>query len=112
MYPDCRPQFVALISETIAVGNEGFSPPRVEAPFVDWTKAEIAAHGTRLAAPFALTWSCYQGGSTHCGVCGTCYERREAFREIGVVDQVEYLDSTTRFVDPTTDDPARTRVGR
>ena len=46
--------------------------------------------GDELGVPFADTWSCYKGGVAHCGTCGTCVERREAFADAGVVDPTEY----------------------
>ena len=62
----------------------------VFAPFVNVTKTEIARLGADVGAPFALTWSCYAGGDQHCGRCGTCVERREAFEESGVPDPTTY----------------------
>lgn len=97
VYPDCRPEFVSALGELAAVANEGFDPPVVEAPFVHVTKTDIARRGAELGAPLHLSWSCYQGGDVHCGVCGTCYERREAFRDAGLPDPTAYADSTTRF---------------
>ena len=49
-----------------------------------------AAAGAKLGVNFARTWSCYKGGAIHCGTCGTCVERREAFLQAGVVDPTEY----------------------
>lgn len=100
IYPDCRPEFLAALRELVAVANHGFPTPKIEAPFITWSKADVAAHGTRLDAPLALSWSCYQGGDTHCGTCGTCYERREAFQHAGLVDPTDYLDAVTRFAAP------------
>jgi 7-cyano-7-deazaguanine synthase len=100
VYPDCRPAFIGALRELVAVANDGFPTPRVEVPFMTWSKADIAAHGTRLGAPLALSWSCYKGGASHCGVCGTCYERREAFRDAGIPDPTGYLDSVTQFAAP------------
>jgi 7-cyano-7-deazaguanine synthase len=100
IYPDCRPQFIDALGKLVDVANEGFDPPRIEAPFLHWTKTEIALHGTRLNAPLELTWSCYKGGERHCGVCGTCYERREAFREAGLRDPTDYVDSSTVYAAP------------
>lgn len=100
VYPDCRPAFLTTLRELVTVANEGFPTPQVEAPFMTWSKAQIAEHGTRLGAPLAKSWSCYRGGDAHCGTCGTCYERREAFQEAGVVDPTEYLDSVTTFTSP------------
>jgi len=34
----------------------------------------------RLGVDYTRTWSCYKGGAVHCGKCGTCVERREAFQ--------------------------------
>ena len=59
-------------------------------PFIAWNKAQIVAEGVRLGVDFARTWSCYKGGEWHCGVCGTCVERREAFQQAGVPDPTTY----------------------
>ncbi|MFI0729700.1 7-cyano-7-deazaguanine synthase QueC [Streptomyces sp. NPDC021225] len=100
IYPDCRPAFHAALRELVTVANEGFPTPSVEAPFITWSKADIAAHGMRLGAPLEASWSCYKGGERHCGTCGTCYERREAFQTAGLTDPTEYLDAVTRFAAP------------
>ncbi|MFJ2814929.1 7-cyano-7-deazaguanine synthase QueC [Streptomyces sp. NPDC091279] len=100
IYPDCRPAFLTALSDLVTVANEGFPTPNVEAPFITWSKSDIAAHGTRLGAPLTISWSCYKGGERHCGTCGTCYERREAFREAGLADPTDYLDATTEFAAP------------
>ncbi|MFJ6701067.1 7-cyano-7-deazaguanine synthase QueC [Streptomyces sp. NPDC091272] len=100
VYPDCRPAFVTALDALVAVANEGFPTPRIEAPFIHWAKSDIATHGTRLGAPLELSWSCYKGGELHCGTCGTCYERREAFRDAGLHDPTEYIDDVTEFAAP------------
>src|SRR5262249_3497654 len=96
VYPDCRPAFVDAYAVMVAVANEGFLPDgfAVLAPFVHLSKAQIVALGAELAVPFAQTWSCYRGGERHCGSCGTCVERREAFGLAGVVDPTEYAGAT------------------
>jgi 7-cyano-7-deazaguanine synthase len=43
-----------------------------------------------VGVPFAETWSCYVGGDEHCGRCGTCVERIEAFERAGVADPTSY----------------------
>jgi 7-cyano-7-deazaguanine synthase len=100
IYPDCRPEFVDTLRRLVDIANEGFDPPRVEAPFVNISKTDIARRAAELGAPLHLSWSCYQGGSVHCGVCGTCYERREAFQDAGLSDPTIYADSTTVFATP------------
>ena len=42
--------------------------------------------------PFEKTWSCYKGQDLHCGRCGTCVERREAFYLAGVEDPTTYAE--------------------
>jgi 7-cyano-7-deazaguanine synthase len=92
IYPDCRPAFVEVFTTLARVANEGFIAPgfRILAPFIDKTKVEIVQIGAGLEVPYANTWSCYQGGELHCGVCGTCVERKEAFVLAGVADPTTY----------------------
>ena len=58
----------------------------LKAPFVNWTKAEVVKKGLALHVPYALTWSCYEGGEEPCGVCGTCRDRAATFAANGVAD--------------------------
>lgn len=91
IYPDCRPAFIEAFAAMQAIALESFPTPRLEAPFLHATKADIARQGHQLGVPFELTWSCYKGGEAHCGTCGTCTERREAFDLAGVPDPTRYL---------------------
>lgn len=88
IYPDCRPEFVDFMKLAIRAASEG--KVELDAPFVLCTKAEIVSNGIALQVPFHLTYSCYKGGERHCGKCGTCTERREAFRDAGFPDPTEY----------------------
>ncbi|MFH9423954.1 7-cyano-7-deazaguanine synthase QueC [Streptomyces sp. NPDC017056] len=100
IYPDCRPAFVKALDHLVQVANEGFPTPHVETPFITWSKTDIAVYGNRIGAPLGESWSCYRGGDRHCGTCGTCYERREAFRNAEVPDPTEYIDDVTEFAAP------------
>lgn len=84
IYHDCRPDFVDAMREVISFCDG--AAPRLMTPFIDDTKAEIVRIGSQLGVPFELTWSCYEGGAAHCGRCGTCVERREAFELAGIED--------------------------
>ena len=53
-------------------------------------KADLVRLGAELGLPFEKTWSCYKGLDLHCGRCGTCFERREAFYLAGVPDPTTY----------------------
>jgi 7-cyano-7-deazaguanine synthase len=92
IYPDCRPAFVEAAEQLALVANEGFVADgfHLLAPFLYSTKAEIARRGVELGVAFEDTWSCYAGGDRHCGRCGTCVERREAFALAGVPDPTAY----------------------
>lgn len=90
IYPDCRPGFVEAMGRAMEEGTyDGVS---ILAPFTDISKAEIARIGARLGVDYADTYSCYKGGERHCGRCGTCTERREAFRLAGIPDPTIYED--------------------
>lgn len=88
IYPDCRPQFLMAAATATTLGY-GIN---LLFPFADRTKAEIAALGSTLDAPLDMTWSCYNGGAIHCGRCGTCVERAEAFHLAQVPDPTMYED--------------------
>lgn len=92
VYPDCRPRFIEAFDEMQRQAVEGFGDEslHLHAPFIGMTKARIVAVGARLEVPYEDTWSCYEGGGLHCGLCGTCTERKEAFQLAGVPDPTEY----------------------
>lgn len=97
VYPDCRTEFFDVFAEVARVGNEGFIAEgfRLLAPFIDQTKADIVRVAGQVGVPFADTWSCYRGGELHCGTCGTCAERIEAFVLAGIEDPTEYATAPT-----------------
>lgn len=88
-YPDCRPDYLAafqsLADLATKAGREGHGP-RLWAPLVEWSKAEIVRQGLRLNVPIATTWSCYSGGVQPCGVCDSCRIRDAALIEAGRPD--------------------------
>ena len=88
IYPDCRPEFINAMTAATQAGT--FNNTRVEAAFTNITKADIVRIGNKLGINYAETWSCYKGGKCHCGKCGTCIERKEAFQEAGLTDPTEY----------------------
>jgi len=90
IYPDCRPEFIDGMAQAIEAGTGG--KVKLLSPFCRMSKGQIAALGAELGVDFSLTWSCYNGRDKHCGKCGTCRERREAFREAGLPDPTVYED--------------------
>ncbi len=89
IYPDCRESFMQAMGDAIRHGT--YAQLDVLRPFIDWDKAQIIRRGQELKVDYARTWSCYKGGDRHCGTCGTCVERREAFLLAGVKDPTDYL---------------------
>ena len=91
IYPDCREEFMQAMARALRAGT--YVGVQLLRPFIGWTKAQIAAEGARLGVDFARTWSCYLGGDRHCGRCGTCVERREAFQLAGLYDPTNYAET-------------------
>ena len=88
IYPDCRPEFIDAIAQVAKYGT--YSGVNILAPYTNITKADIARHGKKLCIDYTHTWSCYKGGATHCGKCGTCVERKEALKDAGIDDKTIY----------------------
>ena len=88
IYPDCRPGFVKAMSEAMKEGT--YDGVDIIAAYTDISKADIARRGAALGLDYSLTYSCYKGGKKHCGRCGTCRERAEAFRTAGIPDPTSY----------------------
>lgn len=90
IYPDCRPEFISAFADMQRLALAGVADLRLIAPFKLGSKANIVRIGAAVGVPFGDTWSCYKGGARHCGTCGTCVERREAFQLAGVKDPTIY----------------------
>ncbi len=94
-YPDCRPEFIAKFQEladlATKAGVEGHGP-RIHAPLINLSKADIIRRGIALGIDYGLTVSCYQADDAGraCGVCDSCRLRAEGFRTAGVPDPTEY----------------------
>jgi len=88
IYPDCREDFMRAFGNALRFGT--YAAIQLLRPFIEMTKAQIVNEGGRLGVDYARTWSCYKGGKIHCGKCGTCVERREAFLQAGVPDPTAY----------------------
>ena len=89
-YPDCRPEYYAAFDRVIAAGTKPDTHLEIVTPVIQMRKSEIVRRGRELGAPFALTWSCYQGEDLACGVCDSCALRLRAFEEAGVEDPLPY----------------------
>lgn len=88
IYPDCRPKFIDSMADTMYLGS--YNGIQLCAPYTNLTKTQIAQIGANIGVNYALTYSCYKGGSKHCGKCGTCIERKEALRDANIQDPTDY----------------------
>lgn len=88
IYPDCRDEFMSDFASAISRGT--YANIKLLRPFVSVRKEDIVTQGVALTVDFSETWSCYKGMDLHCGVCGTCVERKEAFKIAGVNDPTHY----------------------
>lgn len=92
IYPDCRPAFAQSFAAMQNYALEGVAQIDLYTPFLGLSKADIVTEAYKHNVPFMKTWSCYKGGEQHCGCCGTCVERAEAFYLAGVEDPTAYAD--------------------
>ena len=91
-YPDCRPEFFDAFQQVINVGTKPETEIELIAPFVEWSKTDIAACGLELGVPYELTWSCYRDEGPACGTCDSCAFRLKAFRQAGSRDPIDYAE--------------------
>lgn len=88
VYPDCRKPFMSAMQSAMEEGT--YARIQVLSPYVGVRKEDIALEGKKWGVEFKQTWSCYKGGEYHCGKCGTCVERKEAFALAGFPDPTQY----------------------
>jgi 7-cyano-7-deazaguanine synthase len=88
IYPDCREGFMQGMATAMREGT--YACVELLRPFIHLDKAGIARLGASLGVDYAQTWSCYKGHDLHCGKCGTCVERIEAFALAGMADPTVY----------------------
>lgn len=85
-YPDCRPEFITSAEAAINAGSSFVVKTKkrihVYAPFLGFSKKDIAKLGKTLGVPFDKTYSCYEGTEPPCGECATCIQRKEALEGI------------------------------
>lgn len=86
IYKDCRFEFTQAMNLAVYLGTD--NSVKVEAPFNHLTKAQILKQGLDMGIDYGKTWTCYKGEVKPCieDLCGTCYERVEAFDINGVKD--------------------------
>lgn len=76
VYPDCRPVFVDAMRHASSLCD--WSPVEILTPLINMSKKEVVDLAKMLGFDYSRTWSCYEGGDTPCGHCGSCRARIEA----------------------------------
>jgi len=87
-YWDTTPQFLAQLNQVYTLNRK--TAVTIQAPFVQYSKADILRQGLEMGVDYSLTWSCYEGRDVACGHCPTCAERLNAFAEVGIADPLPY----------------------
>ena len=94
-FPDATPQFFEALSSAFSLGLG--APVAIAAPFAQLHKEDVVKIGAQLGVPFELTLSCMNpSGTTHCGLCSKCRERRDAFQAAGIQDPTQYANASPR----------------
>ena len=78
-FPDNSKEYMEEFNKLIEVGSP--EKIRIEAPCIDLNKEEIVELGFDIGAPMELSYSCYNGGETPCGICESCMRRKRAFKK-------------------------------
>ena len=73
-YPDCSLRYIQSFRDVLIDGTIG--KVWVSAPLIGLTKRQIISEAYYRLVPIELTWSCYAGSDTPCGVCGACESMR------------------------------------
>lgn len=94
-YPDCRPEFIKAMNQTLAVGTkQGVEGSlSIDAPLIDLSKKEIIQLGISIGVDYSLTHSCYNPANDgkSCGKCDSCRLRLEGFSQAGFQDPLDYI---------------------
>lgn len=86
-FSDATTEFFEGLERTLSRGLD--FPLRLLRPLAGMSKAEVIRMGQDL--PLELTLSCAEPRKgVHCGVCGKCKERIDAFAEAGTPDPTTY----------------------
>ena len=96
-YPDCRPEFIDAFQQVIWKGTRSgveHREPRLVAPLLHMTKADIIRRGVELGVDYSITHSCYDPApdGRACGHCDSCLLRRRGFIDAGVEDPTRYAE--------------------
>ncbi len=87
-FPDNSKEFLNAFNDVLDVGS--FDHITIKAPLINMNKIDIVKLGSNIEAPMNLSYSCYKGYETHCGVCESCMRRIRAFKKADITDVTDY----------------------
>lgn len=88
VYADNSNEFYERMSEALQYGTK--ARPRIVMPLGNMMKHAIATMSHKLDVPLNKVWSCYHAGKMHCGECGSCRNRKMAFKLANAKDGISY----------------------
>lgn len=92
-FPDCRSdaydKINDLLKSSTKISTQFSKEIRIEAPFIDKTKAYIIRLGLTLGVPLDITWSCYNDLEKPCGKCSGCQQRLKTFKKVGIENSTD-----------------------
>lgn len=95
-YPDCREAFIQgfenLANIATKLGLEDKRHISIRTPLQGFAKSEALKLGLDLGVDFEMTSSCFNPSpyGKPCRICDACIVRQQAFKELGVVDPLDY----------------------
>ncbi|REJ91783.1 MAG: 7-cyano-7-deazaguanine synthase [Planctomycetota bacterium] len=78
---DCSAEFFGRLDSLLSE----YGSVRVEMPFREYSKSQVARLGIKLGVPIGATYSCQVSSNVPCGVCPNCVDRLDALEELFAV---------------------------
>jgi len=75
---DCSLEFFNKLEALLS----DYGSVKIQMPFRDLTKSEVAKIGVELGTPIGKTYSCQINSNNHCGVCPNCVDRLKALNSL------------------------------
>jgi len=80
---DCSNEFFDRMESVL----KEFGAVKINMPFRNYSKYEVAKIGISLGAPIGATFSCQASPIVPCGACPNCVDRLDALRQIEIESQ-------------------------
>jgi 7-cyano-7-deazaguanine synthase len=75
---DCSAEFLARLGDMLA----DYGTVKVDMPFREFSKTEVARIGLKLNVPITATFSCQAASKIPCGACPNCVDRLNALKNL------------------------------